>query len=306
MTNVGLLAIQRFGFDLVPLVLLVAIAVTGLALTASSLFWGGRFYWFISLTHEVVVVLWLLSIPFGKFFHIIERPASIGVTLYHQWPRRGAFRPGIGLGDQPLRALRRRAAVAAIRGRSRGRARRPWADLRPGRRSRGAPGVLPHLQAGASRQAYYALMKRTFCESGMSVNKDIFAPGRAFNYDFQTTGAPEGWPSADRVPEALVPTHCSFCGVQCAMYLRVSGGKVIGVEPRDYAHNRGKLCPKGVVAYQQADHPDRLRYPMIRRKGGSSSARVGTRRSDYIVESLAGASRPSTGATPSPSTAGRR
>ena len=28
------------------------------------------------------MVSWLLSLPFGKFFHIIERPASIGVTLY--------------------------------------------------------------------------------------------------------------------------------------------------------------------------------------------------------------------------------
>jgi len=81
-TDAGLLAIQRFGFDLVPIILLVAIAVTGLALTASSTLWGGKFYWFISLTHQVVVVVWLLSIPFGKFFHIIERPASIGVTLY--------------------------------------------------------------------------------------------------------------------------------------------------------------------------------------------------------------------------------
>lgn len=81
-TDAGLLAIQRFGFDLVPLVLLVAVAVTGLALTASSTWWGGRFYWFLSLTHQVIVVVWLLSIPFGKFFHIIERPASIGVTLY--------------------------------------------------------------------------------------------------------------------------------------------------------------------------------------------------------------------------------
>ncbi len=81
-SDAGLLAIQRFGFDLVPLVLLVAIAVTGLALTASSSWWGGRFYWFLSLTHQVIVVVWLLSIPFGKFFHIIERPASIGVTLY--------------------------------------------------------------------------------------------------------------------------------------------------------------------------------------------------------------------------------
>ncbi len=81
-TDAGLLLIQRFGFDLVPLILLAAIAITGLALTASSAWWGGRFYWFISLTHQVIVVLWLLSIPFGKFFHIIERPASIGVTLY--------------------------------------------------------------------------------------------------------------------------------------------------------------------------------------------------------------------------------
>jgi hypothetical protein len=81
-TDAGLLAIQRFGFDLVPIVLLVAIAVTGLALTASSTWWGGRYYWFLSLTHQVVVVVWLLSIPFGKFFHIIERPATIGITLY--------------------------------------------------------------------------------------------------------------------------------------------------------------------------------------------------------------------------------
>ncbi len=81
-TDVGLLTGQRFSFDLVPLVLLFAIAATGLALTASSGWWEGRFYWFISLTHQVAVVGWLLSIPFGKFFHIVERPASMGVTLY--------------------------------------------------------------------------------------------------------------------------------------------------------------------------------------------------------------------------------
>jgi hypothetical protein len=78
----GLLTTQRFGFDLMPLILLFAIAVTGLALTASSAWWGGSFYWFIALVHQVVVVLWLISLPFGKFFHIVERPASIGVTLY--------------------------------------------------------------------------------------------------------------------------------------------------------------------------------------------------------------------------------
>ncbi|HEU4584338.1 MAG TPA: molybdopterin oxidoreductase family protein [Gemmatimonadaceae bacterium] len=102
----------------------------------------------------------------------------------------------------------------------------------------------------------------------MTVNKDFFEPSRAFNYDFQSSGAtPEEWNEATRAGETLVPTHCSFCGVQCAMYLRVNDGKVIGVEPRNYPHNRGSLCPKGVVAYQQVDHPDRLLYPMIRRNG---------------------------------------
>jgi hypothetical protein len=81
-TDAGLLLTQRFGFDLLPLVLLFAIAITGLALTASSLWLQGRFYWFISLTHQVIVVAWLLLLPWGKFFHIIERPATIGVTLY--------------------------------------------------------------------------------------------------------------------------------------------------------------------------------------------------------------------------------
>ncbi len=80
--DAGLVSIQRYGFDLVPLVLLFAIAITGLALTFSYTWWSGRYYDFISLTHEVVVVLWLISLPFGKFFHIVQRPASIGVTLY--------------------------------------------------------------------------------------------------------------------------------------------------------------------------------------------------------------------------------
>src|SRR5690606_3634382 len=81
-TDAGLLSTQSYGFDLVPLILLFAIAVTGLALTASSILWEGHMYWFIALTHQVVVVVWLLMLPFGKFFHIVERPATIGVTLY--------------------------------------------------------------------------------------------------------------------------------------------------------------------------------------------------------------------------------
>ena len=105
----------------------------------------------------------------------------------------------------------------------------------------------------------------------MSVNKDFFVPRRDFNYDFQSQNPTFiEWQEADRVPDALVPTHCAFCGVQCGMNLKVSDGHVIGVEPRDFPHNRGSLCPKGVVAYQQVEHQDRLKYPMMR-KGGKGS-----------------------------------
>lgn len=71
---------------------------------------------------------------------------------------------------------------------------------------------------------------------------------------------------ADQNGETLVPTHCCFCGVQCGMYLRVDRhGKVFGVEPRNHDINRMRLCPKGINAYQQVNHPDRLTAPLLRR-----------------------------------------
>ena len=80
--DLAVITVQRFRFDIMPLALLMAIVVTGLALTADSLWLHGVYYWYISLSHEAVVVLWLISLPFGKFFHIIERPATVGMQLY--------------------------------------------------------------------------------------------------------------------------------------------------------------------------------------------------------------------------------
>jgi len=120
----------------------------------------------------------------------------------------------------------------------------------------------------------------------VSVNRDVFAPERDFNYDFQLDGRPmSGGSEAAQVPGALALTHCCFCGCQCGMYLRVEDGQVVGVEPRDYAHNRGELCPKDIVAYQQAGYPDRLRYPLIRRggKGGALERATWEEAHDYIV-----------------------
>lgn len=73
---------QRFGYDLVPLVGLLAISVTGLLLTFSALLLAGRGYDFLLVTHMATVVLTLVFIPFGKFFHVIQRPAQIGVAVF--------------------------------------------------------------------------------------------------------------------------------------------------------------------------------------------------------------------------------
>lgn len=76
-----------------------------------------------------------------------------------------------------------------------------------------------------------------------------------------------GW-QAGRVIDRVVPTHCPYCGVQCGMNLLVSEEHVVGFEPRyDFPVNEGKLCPKGVTAYLQTHHPDRLLYPLIKRNG---------------------------------------
>jgi assimilatory nitrate reductase catalytic subunit len=103
----------------------------------------------------------------------------------------------------------------------------------------------------------------------MSVDKRLFTPEQTDTYDFYAR-KPVPWRS-DEETDRLVATHCCYCGVQCAMYLKVSGGKVVGVEPRyDFPYNHGMLCPKGTTAYQTVNHPDRLTYPMLRRNGKGS------------------------------------
>jgi assimilatory nitrate reductase catalytic subunit len=77
----------------------------------------------------------------------------------------------------------------------------------------------------------------------------------------------EGW-LADRTIDRVVPTHCPYCAVQCGMNLLVEKDKVVGFEPRyDFPVNEGRLCPKGVTAYLQIHHPDRLTTPLIKRNG---------------------------------------
>lgn len=84
MFDKGAQAVQTFAMDFFPLILLFAISVTGLALTVSATWLRGMFYEFLSILHAITVITALLYLPFGKFFHIFQRPAQLGVKLYQQ------------------------------------------------------------------------------------------------------------------------------------------------------------------------------------------------------------------------------
>jgi hypothetical protein len=85
----GAAALQEFGEDFLPLLLLFAISVTGLMLTASYTWMKGYAYDFLAILHALTVILTLLWLPFGKFFHIFQRSAQVGVGFYKEVGRQG-------------------------------------------------------------------------------------------------------------------------------------------------------------------------------------------------------------------------
>jgi hypothetical protein len=87
MREEGASAVQRFAEDFMPLILLFAVSVTGLMLTASYTWMKGYGYTFISILHAVTVIATFVWLPFGKFFHIFQRPAQLGVGFYKQLGR---------------------------------------------------------------------------------------------------------------------------------------------------------------------------------------------------------------------------
>jgi hypothetical protein len=82
LTNGGLIATQTFEGDWLPLILLIAISVTGLGISYDYTFLQGKTYQFMAVTHAVTVILFLVWMPFGKFFHIFQRLAQLGANLY--------------------------------------------------------------------------------------------------------------------------------------------------------------------------------------------------------------------------------
>jgi hypothetical protein len=80
----GALAVQQFANDFLPLILLFAVSATGLLLTASTHWLRGFHYGFLSQFHAVTVIFTLVYLPFGKFFHIFQRPAQLSLAFYRE------------------------------------------------------------------------------------------------------------------------------------------------------------------------------------------------------------------------------
>jgi hypothetical protein len=89
MVDHAAVAVQQFAQDVMPLVLLFAISATGLMLTASYTWMKGYGYDFLAILHAVTVIVTLLYLPFGKLFHIFQRPAQLGVSFYKDAGIRG-------------------------------------------------------------------------------------------------------------------------------------------------------------------------------------------------------------------------
>jgi hypothetical protein len=80
----GALAVQQFANDFLPLILLFSVSATGLLLTASTHWLRGFHYGFLSQFHAVTVIFTLVYLPFGKFFHIFQRPAQLSIQFYRE------------------------------------------------------------------------------------------------------------------------------------------------------------------------------------------------------------------------------
>ena len=93
LTDRGAAATQQFGEDVMPLVMLLAISVTGLMLTASFTWMKGYAYDFLAILHAATVIITLLWLPFGKLSHAFLVFVSRGTTAIAFAPAEALMKP---------------------------------------------------------------------------------------------------------------------------------------------------------------------------------------------------------------------
>jgi len=65
-----------------------------------------------------------------------------------------------------------------------------------------------------------------------------------------------------------IPTTCPYCGTGCGFYLKVRDGELTGVAPsKAHPVSQGRLCVKGVTAWEGVIDGDRIKEPLIKKNG---------------------------------------
>ena len=67
-----------------------------------------------------------------------------------------------------------------------------------------------------------------------------------------------------------VDTTCPYCGTGCTVtaHVKTSANEISRITSNPWTGNEGWLCVKGRFGYKFVNSPDRLKRPLIRRKGG--------------------------------------
>jgi formate dehydrogenase major subunit len=75
-------------------------------------------------------------------------------------------------------------------------------------------------------------------------------------------------PKKPQMAAREVRTVCAYCGVGCGIYFGVKGDRIVSARG-DYESlpNQGSLCVKGRYGFNFVNHPDRLKTPLIKKKG---------------------------------------
>jgi len=86
----------------------------------------------------------------------------------------------------------------------------------------------------------------------------------------------------------VIKSVCMLCFMVCGIEAYVKKGKLIRVEGmKDHAATKGALCPRGLHLPDYVYSPDRLRYPMMRDKGGSFKRATWEQALGALAEKLA-------------------
>jgi nitrate reductase NapA len=97
--------------------------------------------------------------------------------------------------------------------------------------------------------------RRAFIKASLAAGAAA-AAGLSFPLDIQ----------AGEIADKWVKGVCRFCGTGCGVYMGVKDGKAVAIKGNpDAKTNFGFLCIKGFLGYKTMYHPDRLKYPMIRK-----------------------------------------